>query len=138
VTSNAESERRKGFLSSAWFRVLVVIVCVVTPSALARGLMEAPIFSPSTLEEPQDSVRTPNPAKAPWVLRGYDLMVYVNPRAAFWAWRWSYLPLLAALGMGLVAPQVVSRREILIPASIAFGVVMAWPWLWVWGTFFLL
>ncbi|MFN0018118.1 MAG: hypothetical protein ACKVP0_07665 [Pirellulaceae bacterium] len=90
----------------------------------------------SPLEEPANAVRTPNPAKAPWVKPGDEFMTSVSPRLAHFAHRWKYLPLLVAVISALALPLVVTRWKALVPASLAIGTVMAWPWLMILGTAF--
>jgi hypothetical protein len=131
VMSHSDSDQQRRLSPPRWFRSLVVLACVLLPATLSRGLLEfaAIRMAASQLEEPEGTVRTPNPAKAPWVRPGESFMMYVNPRLAHFAHRWKYLPLLVAVLSALALPLVVTRWKGLVPASLAIGIVMAWPWL---------
>ncbi len=120
-------------IAAACVTSLVVMFFVLLPSVTLWGLLESPLFR---LEEPPSSVHTPNPAKSPFVSQGQELMVYTSPRLASWAQLWSYFLGLVAIVVGLTAPQVVSRYDFLIPASLLLGVAMAWPWLTAIGLLF--
>lgn len=132
MTTSRDSDQQQRLPPPRWFRSLVVLACVLLPMTLSRGLLE--IAAASTLEEPEVTVRTPNPAKAPWPMDGEATMTYFNPRMAHFAHRWKYLPLLVAVLSALVLPLLVVRWKALIPASLAIGILMAWPWLMILGT----
>ncbi len=136
MTSPRDSDQQQRLPPPRWFRSLVVLACVLLPATLSRGLIEIAGIQMAAypLEEPEDAVRTPNPAMAPWVRPGDTFMTYFNPRLAHFAHRWKYLPLLVAVLSALALPLVVARWKALVPASLAIGMVMAWPWLMILGT----
>ena len=136
MTSRRDSDQQPRLPPPRLFRSLIVFACVLLPATLSRGLLEIVgiQMAASPLEEPEDAVRTPNPAKAPWVRPGDAFMTYFNPRLAHFAYRWKYFPLIVAVMSALVLPRVVARWKALVPASLAIGILMAWPWLMILGT----
>lgn len=136
MTPHRDSNQQQRLSPPRWFRSLVVLACVLLPMTLSRGLLGivANRMAASQLEEPEGTVRTPNPAKAPWPMDVENTMTYFNPRMAHFAHRWKYLPFPVAVTSALALPLVVTRWKALVPASLAIGIVMAWPWLMVFLT----
>jgi hypothetical protein len=136
LTSHLDSDQQQRLPPPRWFRSLIVFACVLLPATLSRGLIEIAGIQMAAypLDEPEDAVRTPNPAKSPSVRPGVEFMTYFNPRLAHFAHRWKYLPLLVAVMSSLALPLVVTRWKGLIPTSLAIGILMAWPWLMFLGT----
>ena len=128
--------------SSNWRRTLAALLGVMLPCLLAWAFLEAPTFM-GRPQEPESSVKTPNPAKAPFpfVTRTQEIMVFTNIRLAIFAQQWSYLVYGAFILWPMLAPPLFSRGNYeptggrprrgraLFSVSLLIGMILAWPWL---------
>ena len=124
-----------------WRRAFTALVGVILPCALVWGYMDASYLWPAA--EPENSVKTPNPEKAPWyfVSGTENWMAFVNPRLAFFAHWWTYLVYGAVVLWPFAGPFIFPRkaeaataarhapRVGLFAASLLLGAFLAWPWL---------
>jgi hypothetical protein len=124
-----------------WQRVLVALTGIVLPCALAWLFLEAPYLWPRP--EPEGSIKTPNPQRAPWyfVSGTQTTMMLVNPRLAIFAARWTYVVYLSWIVWPVAGPLLFPTRPIasqhgrrlprmgLFAASLLAGAFLAWPWL---------
>jgi len=125
----------------SWQRVLVAFVGIVLPCALAWLFLEVCYFWPRP--EPEGSIKTPNPERAPWYfVSGTQVMLLlVNPRLAIFAARWTYVVYLSWMVWPVAGPLLFPNRPRadqhgrplprigLLAASLLVGTFLAWPWL---------
>lgn len=122
-----------------WHVAIGALICVVMPCVLTWTILESPLMARE--EDQTDSIRTPNPQKAPWVSQTQELMMWTNPRLALFAYYWCYVVYLSAALWALAAPWLFKPRSnagpVLrllqkagqIPTSLIVGAILAWPWL---------
>lgn len=130
---------------SRWRRIFVAALLASLPCLATWTFLEfgGDIVSASSAVEPDNAVKTPNPRPAPRGFVGNTqlIMVWVNPRLAAFAGRWTYFVYSCVPIWGFVAPEIfrvrrhggaISRcisRIGLVTPSLVLGVMLAWPWL---------